>query len=558
MHLTLGQKLVTTFVLLFLFVGGYGFLQLERVRELKEINSRIVSHDIKTMEQLVDLVADQDDLRAMRLEALARHLMSKAGVKGMDAAEPETEYRHKLTETRKRLQDMMTDVEGYARDAASPERGDVFRQMLANLRTVADNLERIAAQTETLFTLAGRDNISETAATFLKIKALRGEILQEMKHLHDRIDNVINAGQAQVEAAYRGVRQEAFLALVGLLTLCLVLAILLQRSIVPPLRSFMAFAETVGRGELASDAVIDRHDEVGQLGRNLNQMVAGLREVAKQTRSAAENLNAATAEIRASTQEQAASVEEQLAAIQETSATLDEITQSGIQIATRAREAAASAETAVGTGHAGLHAAEDATRAMDAIREQAESVAVHIIALSEKTQAIGEIIITVNDIAERSHLLALNAAIEAAAAGEHGRSFAVVAAEIKNLADQAKDATSQVRTILVDIQRGINASVMLTEEAVKRVAFGKDQTDTTQKTIHDMSDNMQVSVQTFQQIVAATNQHQIGLEQVMLALQNIRVASKQTADGTRQLDGAAANVNALSQQLSQAVSRYRL
>ncbi|MCJ2023066.1 methyl-accepting chemotaxis protein, partial [Methylobacterium sp. J-067] len=107
----------------------------------------------------------------------------------------------------------------------------------------------------------------------------------------------------------------------------------------------------------------------------------------------------------------------------------------------------------------------------------------NIVGVSEKTQAIGEIIESVNDISERTHLLALNAAIEAAAAGESGRSFAVVASEMKLLADQAKAATGQVRAILGEIQRGINTSVMLTEEAVKRSAVGKTRSDTTQRTI---------------------------------------------------------------------------
>ena len=102
---------------------------------------------------------------------------------------------------------------------------------------------------------------------------------------------------------------------------------------------------------------------------------------------------------------------------------------------------------------------------MEAIREQVEEVAEKIVALSQKTQAVGEIIATVNDIAEQSNLLALNAAIEAATAGEQGSRFSVVANEMKHLADQAKEATVQVRTILGDIQKGINSSVMLTEEA---------------------------------------------------------------------------------------------
>jgi methyl-accepting chemotaxis protein len=338
----------------------------------------------------------------------------------------------------------------------------------------------------------------------------------------------------------------------------LVVAVMVRRSIVGPLEGFSTFVERVGRGDLSGQAATVSRDEIGRLGGTLNGMVDGLKDLARQSREATENLNAATAEIRASTQEQAASVEEQLAAVQETAATVDEITHSGAQIGKRAQEVIASAQATAQTSSEGLRAVDETGRAMDAIREQAEAVAQNIVALSEKTQAIGDIIAVVNDISERSHLLALNAAIEAAAAGEGGRSFAVVASEMKLLADQAKDATGQVRSILGDIQRGINASVMLTEEAVKRVAAGKERTDTTQRTITEITGRVQESVQTFQQIVASTNQQQLGIEQVMGALQNIRQASQQTAAGTRQLDEAAANLSSLSQTLMGLSERYRL
>ena len=99
---------------------------------------------------------------------------------------------------------------------------------------------------------------------------------------------------------------------------------------------------------------------------------------------------------------------------------------------------------------------------------------------------------------------------------------------------------------------------MLTEEAVKRVAAGRERTGTTQDTITEITGRIQESVQTFQQIVASTNQQQLGIEQVMSALQNIRQASQQTATGTRQLDAAAANLSQLSQQLVALADRYRL
>ena len=93
---------------------------------------------------------------------------------------------------------------------------------------------------------------------------------------------------------------------------------------------------------------------------------------------------------------------------------------------------------------------------------------------------------------------------------------------------------------------------------MKRVSIGKERTDITQQTINEISSSIQESVQTFQQIVASTNQQQLGIEQVMGALQNIRQASQQTAAGTRQLDMAAANLSDLSQQLLGLVERYRV
>jgi len=195
---------------------------------------------------------------------------------------------------------------------------------------------------------------------------------------------------------------------------------------------------------------------------------------------------------------------------------------------------------------------------MEAIREQVEEVAEKIVALSQKTQAIGEIVSTVNDIAEQSNLLALNATIEAAAAGDQGSRFSVVANEMKHLADRAKECTVQVRTILGDIQKGINSSVMLTEEGVKRVEVGKQQAGVTERTINEMNSTTIESVKAFQQIIGASNQQQIGFEQVTQGMRDIRQAAEQTASGTSQLEKAVSNLNALSHQLRAAVEQYRI
>jgi methyl-accepting chemotaxis protein len=315
----------------------------------------------------------------------------------------------------------------------------------------------------------------------------------------------------------------------------------------------------IADGNLRQEKLVVRTtDELAQLGLIFNNMLIGLRENTSQTRAAAESLNAAVAEIVASAKEQAAGTSEQAAAVQETTATMEEINQSGNQISERSRQVAASAEATSTAASQGMEAVQSGTRIMESIQEQAETVAENIVTLSEKTQSVGEIIATVTDIAEQSNLLALNAAIEAAAAGEQGRSFAVVANEIKNLADQAKQATGKVRTILGDIQKGINTSVMLTEEVVKRVDSGKKQSDVVERTIQHMAESLTSSIQAFQQITAATNQQQIGFSQVTQALKNIRQAADQTAISTNQLEKAATNLTGLGQQLSKNVERYRL
>ncbi|MCE4225810.1 methyl-accepting chemotaxis protein [Methylobacterium sp. C25] len=417
-------------------------------------------------------------------------------------------------------------------------------------------------------------NIGEAAVRKAADPSTRPEAVQiEADGSGKQFFDTLRARLTSIEALEEGTRtrqneylvraeRNASLALWGgmLLTLliCLGIGIAINRLIVRPLLDVAAFVGRIGEGDLTGRVATKDRNEIGRLGITLNGMVGGLAELARTNRSATLDLNAAAAEIRASAQEQAASVEEQFAAVQETAATVDEITHSGAQISKRATDVIASAQASAQTARQGLRAASDTAKAMELIREQGEAVAGNIVALSEKTQAIGEIITTVNDISERTHLLSLNAAIEAAAAGESGRSFAIVAAEMKLLADQAKAATVQVRSILSEIQRGINSSVMLTEEAVKRAATGKTRTDATVRTIEEMAARVDEGVQTFQQIVASTNQQQLGIEQVMGALQNIRQASQQTAAGTREVEMASANLTELAQGLMALAERYRI
>ncbi len=408
--------------------------------------------------------------------------------------------------------------------------------------------------------------LKQATEAFLQTTAIdpsRPDRLRDLLRLQDTLVQEANEltklfSRASEAKLQRMIELEIALAIAaGVLGLLTSWAI--ARWIARPLAQCAEMAQSIAAGDLNLEKLpVTSRDETGKLSMAFDDMLESLRQIASQSRSVTENLNSAAAEILATTQQQASATKEQAAAVQQITSTVEEISQSSAQVSDRSKVVATAAQSMSMQGGAGLEAMRHTSRAMESIREQAENVAENVVALSEKTQAIGEIIATVNDIAEQSNLVALNAAIEAADAGEDGRRFAVVAQEIKNLADQAKEATGQVRSILEEIQKGINTSVMLTEEAVKRVEAGREKTQVAEQTIRKMAENIQENVSAFQQIVSATNQQQIGLEQVTQALHEIRTASQQTASSTRQLEEAASNVTTLGQQLRKVVEKYRL
>ncbi|MBC7171006.1 MAG: hypothetical protein H5U40_01180, partial [Polyangiaceae bacterium] len=165
-----------------------------------------------------------------------------------------------------------------------------------------------------------------------------------------------------------------------------------------------------------------------------------------------EELGEASSGIQGATSGQTAAAQQQAAAVQEVTSTIAELRQTSQQALEKGESVIDVSERSVEESAQGSRAVEEAVGGMREIRVHVEAIAEKILLLSEQTQQIGEIIASVNEISEQSKLLALNAAIEAARAGEHGRGFSVVAAEIRSLADQSKQATAQVRKILSDIQ----------------------------------------------------------------------------------------------------------
>jgi methyl-accepting chemotaxis protein len=273
------------------------------------------------------------------------------------------------------------------------------------------------------------------------------------------------------------------------------------------------------------------------------------RAITRQLRESVALLASSAAEILATTTQVAAGAAETATAVSETTATVEEVKQTAQVSSQKAKYVSESAQKVAQVSHAGRKSVEDATQGMQRIQEQMESIAGSIVRLSEQGQAIGEIIASVNDLAEQSNLLAVNAAIEAARAGEQGKGFAVVAQEVKSLAEQSKQATGQVRTILGDIQKATSAAVLATEQGAKAVEAGVKQSAQAGESIRLLAEGIAEAAQAATQIAASSQQQMAGMDQVALAMDNIKQASVQNVAGTKQAETAARSLNELGQRL---------
>jgi len=268
-------------------------------------------------------------------------------------------------------------------------------------------------------------------------------------------------------------------------------------------------------------------------------------------------LAASTSDILAATGQVASGSAETATAVSQTMATVEEAKQTAQLSADKAKHVAEIAQKTADSSRSGKKSVDESVEAMRRIQEQMGSIAESIVRLAEQSQAIGEIIATVNDLAEQSNLLAVNAAIEAARAGEQGKGFAVVAQEVKSLAAQSKQATAQVRAILGDVQKATSGAVLATEQANRAVEVGVKLSSEVGESIRVLAESIGDAARAATQIAVSAQQQLIGMDQAVLAIQNIRQASTQNVAGTRQAEAAAQKLHELGCKLKQLAEQYR-
>lgn len=306
--------------------------------------------------------------------------------------------------------------------------------------------------------------------------------------------------------------------------------------------------ETRGQG------LWDRHGQPIHMTGSLRN-ITDRKQTEEQLRESAELLATATTQILTSLTQLVTSTTETVAAVTQTAATVDEVKQTAYLARQRATDVSTSAQHAVQVSQDGSRAVEAATTGMNHVREQLRSIAESVVQLGEQSQAIGDIIATVNDLAEQSNLLAVNAAIEAAKAGGQGKGFTVVAQEVRNLANRSKQATTQVHTILNDIRKASMVAVMVTKQGIKSAETGVQQSLEAGASIMTLSTSISEAARIVSQIAASGQQQVLGMDQVATAMDSVKTASTQTANEMKRIESASQNLHKVGQTLHQLVSQ---
>jgi len=273
------------------------------------------------------------------------------------------------------------------------------------------------------------------------------------------------------------------------------------------------------------------------------------RSLANQIGAAVGLVRSSAAELQAAANQQASGAKEQATAMAEISTTISELLASSRQIAESAQRVAHNAEETANAAHTG-HGSVDMTHdSISGIRRQVDQIVSHMLELGKKSQEIGAVLDIVSELAEQTNILAINATIEAAGAGESGRRFAVVAEEIRNLADRVGGSTKEVRALIDDVRSAVNTTVMATETGSKAVDAGSRQFGDLASAFKQIADLVATTTEAAREIELSTKQQSSAVEQVNVAVANVTQASVETETSAGQTLQTVSQMSGLSKDL---------
>ncbi|KWS91711.1 chemotaxis protein [Pseudomonas syringae pv. cerasicola] len=539
--------------------------------------------NVKMLEQLGVVIADyQKSLNSMRggykASIVARDELStnadksidvfellQAEVKKMDPADANRFEQYQIvTDAKENLRLARYEVRGYTTNPTA----ETEQTAVAILDSAIKDLDTL----KTTFSGTQADQLKQletSLAAYRKalqsFKAATADIAQARKEMTVQGQDIVKISEAMYQLQLDRRDQESAQARTTQITctllaiiLGMIAAVIITRQITRPLQETLAVVDRIASGDLTQTLAVTRRDELGvlqqgiqRMGSTLRELIGGIRDSVVQIASAAEELSAVTEQTSAGVNSQKVETDQVATAMHEMSATVAEVARNAeqaSQAASNADREARDGDKVVGEAIVQIERlANEVGRSADAMNQ-----------LEQESDKIGKVMDVIKAVAEQTNLLALNAAIEAARAGEAGRGFAVVADEVRGLAQRTQQSTVEIETLVAALQSGTRqvSSIMLSsrELTVSSVQLSR-QAGTSLGSITQTVSNIQAMNQ---QIAAAAEEQSAVAEEISRSIVNVRDVSEQTASASEETAASSVELARLGGQLQTMVSHFRI
>jgi len=387
------------------------------------------------------------------------------------------------------------------------------------------------------------------------------ELLEEaetqLKSVADHASEQMVVAAEESDETYQSARWLVIASLVIGVTLGVGFGYYVVRAIVRSIHPVVQRAKAIASKDLTGDPLpVLSNDELGDLTRATNEMSESLKTMVADVAASANEVASAATEISSSNEEMSKGVAEQTEQVNQISSAIEQMSNSVVEVARKSNDAATNADESGRIAEEGGQVVQQTIEGMESIKEAVGSVGASVEQLGKQGEQIGQIIEVINDIADQTNLLALNAAIEAARAGEHGRGFAVVADEVRKLADRTTKATEEIGESIQAIQTETTGAVDRMNGGQQQVEKGVELATGAGESLTKIVNSAKDVAGMIQSIASAAEEQSSASEQVSRNVESIKAGAEQTNEATTQAASAAEQLSCKAEQLQRLVDQF--
>ncbi len=537
-NLGISVKLVIAFLVVAVFAGILGVVGIVNVQKLKSADDFMFN----------GVVLPQAELRDITQAFLMNRIVTRAL---MGTGDPDE--REEIVDTIRENNELMAKKTAhYAKIIAGKEERAAFVEFKQAYDAYLPLLNQMME-----LSLAGK-----TAEALEIAQSDAGKQANLMLRGLDKL-SMVSIKHAKETAQLNGqVARTALFLSVGLALAAVVAAILIglfvAGRISRPLRQLQHQVQAVADGDLTVTVISDCSDEVGRLASSFDQMVKQLRDLIARVSETSSTVAGATQELHGTSEEIASGAERAAAQTVSVATASEEMAATSHDIAHSCQVAVSGVTLAAQATQQGFDVVKSTVMGIRQRGELTRQNAQSIASLGERSDQIGAIVATIEDIADQTNLLALNAAIEAARAGEQGRGFAVVADEVRALAERTTRATKEISDMIRAIQAETRAAIASMEEGVRGTEQGAAEAAQLETSLQNILEQVNAVTDQVNQIATAAEEQSATTGEITDNINRLTQIIQDTARGSHQTASSASDLSGLSEGLQRLVSRFRL